>query len=629
MRRLRAIHGVLLLTGVGLALLVGGALAAMRAEKKRLAAESREVFERGLAQRARGAETAAAAALDELLAAGQRILSAPGDPMPDLATPLVLYSATGVRVAPIFRDPVTAATVLANCPDDARLVLGSVDREEDRPAALARLFSLESTDNLPIVRAQALFRRAAILAAGDRAAEAAAARRKFADGLFEHLATTQLFSVAIELLPALLAEKDGPQRSAALAALKRALIIGGVKDPLLLRGVFDRLAGISDAARSMIDLWRRDLEETRARFSPFPDRLPEDLSAAAPDRPIAWSPPGFAGRAVKFVDPSPGGYVLTAVSIDGLSPDIGAVIEASEEPVEANDHVSLALRGPLAGKLFVVRLPPTAEPFPWQTVMAVLLIAAAFLPLIIGWVISNRSIEAEKKLLAARSSFLATVAHQLKTPVANLRLFVETLVSGRAAEGEERRKMEEILLLESEKMSSYLERVLAHDRVDASNADAAEDIRAQELLETLVPRWRRIAQLREIDFETKLVAKDAVIRGQERDLADAFHNILDNAFRLTESRKRIAFTAEIVDNRLFVRVIDEGPGIPDDEKARIFERYFTGKIVRARGEGTGLGLSIAQSAISAAGGTIAIESTGPRGTTMLVSIPIIRKDATR
>lgn len=231
----------------------------------------------------------------------------------------------------------------------------------------------------------------------------------------------------------------------------------------------------------------------------------------------------------------------------------------------------------------------------------------------------------ERRLAALKSDFVANVSHELKTPLALIRMFGELLLLDRVRDAEKRTEYYKIIVTESERLTALIENVLDFARVERGKAayDFAEtDIGAVVKRAIEVYRYRS---------EKEGVAIDATI-GDDLPLVDADHraielsvmNLLDNAMKYAKGAP-VHVAVEANEKDIVVSVADEGPGIPPGEQERVFERFYRGRQTTGSGaRGSGIGLALVRHIARSHGGDIVVKSptlqTGG-GTTFSLVLP--------
>jgi two-component system phosphate regulon sensor histidine kinase PhoR len=212
-----------------------------------------------------------------------------------------------------------------------------------------------------------------------------------------------------------------------------------------------------------------------------------------------------------------------------------------------------------------------------------------------------------------RRDFVANVSHELRTPLTAIRGYVEALSDGDATV-EENRDFLEIIARHTQRMERLVKDLLRLARLDAGQETlelAACDTRglAQGVAADLAPA----AEAREQKIEVAIMPGAETIRADPAKLHDALRNLVANAITYSPEGTTIRIEAAFDGTRKALIVSDEGPGIPDEDLDRVFERFYRVDKSRARDPGgTGLGLAIVKHLIEAHGGTARAEN-GPRG----------------
>jgi two-component system phosphate regulon sensor histidine kinase PhoR len=223
-------------------------------------------------------------------------------------------------------------------------------------------------------------------------------------------------------------------------------------------------------------------------------------------------------------------------------------------------------------------------------------------------VIILRAAGKERRLAALKSEFVANVSHELKTPLASIRMFGEMLLTGRVASEAKRTEYLQIIVRESERLTNLLDTVLDFAKVEKGKAaytfadgDVSEAVaRAVELLE-------HRAERQGVQFATDLQVSPAVFDARAVELAVI--NLVDNALKYAKGTKEIRISVIGEGAKVVVRVEDEGPGIPAKEQSRIFDRFVRGRdATDAHVRGSGIGLALVKHIAESHGGTVRIHS---------------------
>jgi two-component system phosphate regulon sensor histidine kinase PhoR len=235
--------------------------------------------------------------------------------------------------------------------------------------------------------------------------------------------------------------------------------------------------------------------------------------------------------------------------------------------------------------------------------------------------------ERERRISALKSDFVANVSHELKTPLALVRMFGEMLQSGRVTSDEKRQQYLDIIVGESERLSALIENVLDFARVERGRA--AYDFSDGDIGEAVakaVSVYRYRAEREGVDLAIEVGADLPRARIDARALELAVINLIDNALKYAPGSEVITVRAERDDDgAVVVRVVDRGPGIPSEDQGRIFERFVRGSTARGQAiRGSGIGLALVKHIAESHGGRAWVTSSVGHGATFAISIPVGR-----
>jgi len=246
------------------------------------------------------------------------------------------------------------------------------------------------------------------------------------------------------------------------------------------------------------------------------------------------------------------------------------------------------------------------------------------------------AVQRERRMNELKSEFVANVSHELKTPLALVRMFGEMLQSGRVASDEKRKEYLDIIVNESERLSSLIENVLDFARVERGRGSyefAEGDVGVVVSRATQVLKYR--AEREHTRLEVHIESGLPECRIDDRALQLAVVNLIDNAIKYgrpaaengTDSgRSIVEISAEQHAGNVVIRVQDHGPGIAKTERERIFERFVRGtKTADKDGvpvRGSGIGLALVKHIAESHGGTAHVESEVGKGSTFILTIPV-------
>jgi two-component system phosphate regulon sensor histidine kinase PhoR len=243
-----------------------------------------------------------------------------------------------------------------------------------------------------------------------------------------------------------------------------------------------------------------------------------------------------------------------------------------------------------------------------------------------GAVIVLDDVTAVKRLENVRRDFVANVSHELKTPVASIKGFVETLLDGAAEDPGDRARFLEIIGRQADRLAAIIEDLLALSRIEQSETSGTLPVESQPLAAILTaavddcgPRAVERSIRLDIDCGPDVIA---TVNGPL--FEQAVMNLVDNAIKYSEPGGTVWLSAHD-DGDTVIRVRDEGCGIAAEHLPRLFERFYRVDMARSRQlGGTGLGLAIVKHIVQAHGGTVGVESEPGVGTTFTVRIPAAR-----
>lgn len=217
----------------------------------------------------------------------------------------------------------------------------------------------------------------------------------------------------------------------------------------------------------------------------------------------------------------------------------------------------------------------------------------------------------------AMRDLLADVSHELKTPLTSIQGFSQALVEGVG----DPREAGELIHEEAERMRILVDDLLYLGEIESGAVRMEiEDVAIDELVQATVPRLRRQAEEADVGLEAHPGAASTV-RADGRRIEQVLANLVDNAIRFARSGSAVTITSKAVAGGVLVDVHNEGDPLPDDVRARVFDRFYQADDARSSGRHRGLGLSIVQELVQAHGGAVAVESTADAGTTFSVFLP--------
>jgi two-component system phosphate regulon sensor histidine kinase PhoR len=309
---------------------------------------------------------------------------------------------------------------------------------------------------------------------------------------------------------------------------------------------------------------------------------------------------------LRLGDVAQGTRLEEAVNDYRLALMVGACVAAGEEVVRE-------LADPVLGRHVVARALPVPADNPGE-------------PGDVAIVLRDES--RLRRLETVRRDFVANVSHELRTPIAAIQLLVETLQEGALEDREVASEFVGKIGLEVGHMAQIVSELLELSAIESGRRPLKREPVSAAWLVAAADRLRPLADERRIKLRFDVDKRTPPVPGDGTALAQVVRNLVHNAIKFTPSGGSITVSASQREAdggppMVEVRVADTGCGIPADEAARIFERFYKADKSRQRdGEGTGLGLAIARHTVELHGGRITVESEPGEGSTFIVRLPV-------
>jgi signal transduction histidine kinase len=271
---------------------------------------------------------------------------------------------------------------------------------------------------------------------------------------------------------------------------------------------------------------------------------------------------------------------------------------------------------------------------PDQTLLATLqgarrmfiLISIAAGASLLALVLMVRADRASAALASMKSDFVAAVTHELKTPVALIRLVGDTLANGRYTSPKTVQEYAGLLSVEASRLGSSIDNLLTYARYSSSPAASTTelaDVDPADLVEDALQGMRPVLANLEFDLIVDVPPDLPQICVDRPAMIQALDNIVDNAIKYSTTEKYLAVQGTATARSVTLTVRDRGTGIARKDLSRVFERFYRGGNVAV--SGSGLGLPIAKRIVESHGGQIAVRSSVGSGTEVDVTLPIGRR----
>jgi len=252
-----------------------------------------------------------------------------------------------------------------------------------------------------------------------------------------------------------------------------------------------------------------------------------------------------------------------------------------------------------------------------------------------GFLIVLHDITELRKLERLRSEFVANVSHELKTPIASVKGFAETLLAGALYDEETARSFIQIIYSESDRLNRLVGDILELSKIESKRSPLRlSPVHLNVLVDNSIQMVTKAAEQKQITLEF-YAEEELYLEADEDRLQQILMNLLSNGINYTPDGGKITLTAEaliteqteLADEQDWIRITvqDTGRGIPKEDLPRIFERFYRVDKARSRSSGgTGLGLSIVKHLVELHHGSISVESEVGMGTRFIIVFPVIQ-----
>ncbi len=280
----------------------------------------------------------------------------------------------------------------------------------------------------------------------------------------------------------------------------------------------------------------------------------------------------------------------------------------------SNWQLALYLEGP---DPFAATADKRIASYLWTGILVIVVIAMLALLL-------ARYVSRQMRLTRLKNDLIATVSHELKTPLSSMRVLVDTLLEGRCRNTQQEREYLHLIAKENVRLSRLIDNFLTFSRMERhKQAFEFTDVRVEEIVREAQDAVRDRCESPGCRFDVDIAANLPIITGDRDALITVILNLLDNAYKYSEDDKHIALRAYAADANVCLEVEDNGAGLSPRAIKKIFDRFYQvdQSLSRETG-GCGLGLSIVKFIVDAHGGKIDVKSQVGKGSTFTVKLPI-------
>ncbi len=239
--------------------------------------------------------------------------------------------------------------------------------------------------------------------------------------------------------------------------------------------------------------------------------------------------------------------------------------------------------------------------------------------LVLGVYLVNRSYRREVDNARQQRNFLLSITHELKSPLAGIRLSLET-IKKRVLPDKVRVQLSDNAIGETSRLTSLVEDLLLSAKLDTTYVPNKEPIDLGILAEIWVNRLK--TKYPNVNFHLKLEGEELTVLGDQYGLNSVFSNLLENAVKYLGAGNSVGLGVFERGKDVLLQVKDDGPGIPNSEKKRVLKKFYrVGNEDTRQTKGTGLGLYIVNEVVIAHHGKVNIDDNKPHGTVFNISLP--------
>lgn len=249
--------------------------------------------------------------------------------------------------------------------------------------------------------------------------------------------------------------------------------------------------------------------------------------------------------------------------------------------------------------------------------------SALVIMLFLGIWLINRSHQREVKAIAQSRNFLLSITHELKSPLASIRLILETFEK-RQLDANQTNRLSKNGLRETDRLSDLVNNLLLAAKMEENAYQLSkENVLLLPLLEEIVKNLSQQHPSAQLSIQKDSTSVYEIFADKAA-MVSVFMNILENAIKYSNEPQIVTIYLKILEKKLYIKISDNGIGIAQDERENIFKRFYRiGNEDTRRSKGTGLGLYITKQIVEAHAGKIKVEDNTPSGTTFVISLPLV------
>jgi two-component system phosphate regulon sensor histidine kinase PhoR len=235
-----------------------------------------------------------------------------------------------------------------------------------------------------------------------------------------------------------------------------------------------------------------------------------------------------------------------------------------------------------------------------------------------------RDITQQKLAEEMRDQFVDTATHELRTPLANIKAYAETLALADVIDVEQQKQFLNTINTEATRLARFVDDLLSVSSMELGSLSLNKQVTdLRRMLNEVLAKVRPQVEEKRLSFEVALPEKMPEPEMDKDKIATVLVNLLGNAVKYTPANGRVVFRVNITDKHIEVSVQDTGLGIAADELDKVFEKFYRSTDPRVQEQtGTGLGLALSQEVVRLHGGKITVESEINKGSTFTMTLPL-------
>lgn len=352
---------------------------------------------------------------------------------------------------------------------------------------------------------------------------------------------------------------------------------------------------------------------------------------------LQWNREGYYHQLLDEVSRISDAAAFTSLAIvDGAGHRVAAT-----RPFGTDDLVQERRFSPMFFDPALVSVHPVSELRPWTAMVGIaqdrmliggqldardayVMLAVAAIASVVGILLTARAVRSHAALAAMQADFVCTVTHDLKTPLASIRLMAETLSRGGAVSRDTMTDYAQLLSEQAWRLTRQIDNVLTLARISNSGRQPEpETIEIAELVEDGLHHFRPQLEEKAFSVTVDIPPELPRVRGDRALLMQALDNMVDNAIKYSVDRHEIRISAGVEGRWLRLDVGDKGMGIAPTSVPYVFDKFYRGPSVPAGG--SGLGLAIVRRIVDEHRGHVRVTSVPGEGTVVQLSLPLDRK----